>query len=48
MAEVHTLPFLRSKMGRLFRDVLGRVNQRIAERADEVLVLVAGLPWKLK
>ena len=37
-----------TKLGRLFQDMLGRVNQRIAERADEVLLLVAGLPWKLK
>ncbi len=48
MAAVHTLPFLRSKMGQLFRDMLGRVNQRIAEYTDEVMLLVAGLPWKLK
>ena len=37
-----------TKLGRLFQDMLGRVNQRVAERADDVLLLVAGLPWKLK
>lgn len=38
-----------SKYGRLYRDALGRANQRIAgSAADEVLLLVAGLPWKLK
>ncbi len=37
-----------TKLGRFFRDMLGRANQRIAQRADEVLLLVAGLPWKLK
>jgi adenosylcobinamide kinase / adenosylcobinamide-phosphate guanylyltransferase len=37
-----------SKYGRLYRDSLGRANQRIATQADEVLLLVAGLPWKLK
>lgn len=37
-----------SRLGILFRDMLGRANQRIAERADEVILLVAGLPWKLK
>lgn len=37
-----------SKLGRFFRDMLGRANQRIAQHADEVLLLVAGLPWKLK
>jgi adenosylcobinamide kinase/adenosylcobinamide-phosphate guanylyltransferase len=35
-------------LGRLFRDALGWANQRIAVAADEVLLLVAGLPWSLK
>ncbi len=37
-----------NKLGRLYRDVLGRANQRLAESADEALLLVAGLPWRLK
>ena len=37
-----------SRLGRLYRDALGRANQHIAQAADEVLLLVAGLPWKLK
>lgn len=37
-----------SRLGRAFRDMLGRANQRIAQEADEVLLLVAGLPWRLK
>jgi adenosylcobinamide kinase/adenosylcobinamide-phosphate guanylyltransferase len=37
-----------SRLGRLYRDTLGRANQRIAQSADEVLLLVAGLPWPLK
>jgi adenosylcobinamide kinase/adenosylcobinamide-phosphate guanylyltransferase len=37
-----------SKLGRLYRDALGRANQRLAQAADEVLLLVAGLPWRLK
>ncbi|MCY4018310.1 MAG: bifunctional adenosylcobinamide kinase/adenosylcobinamide-phosphate guanylyltransferase [Chloroflexi bacterium] len=37
-----------SRLGVLFRDMLGRANQRVAERADEVILLVAGLSWKLK
>jgi adenosylcobinamide kinase/adenosylcobinamide-phosphate guanylyltransferase len=36
------------RLGRLYRDALGRANQRIAQQADEVLLLVAGLPWRLK
>lgn len=35
-------------LGRLFRDALGRANQAIATRADEVWLLVAGIVWKLK
>lgn len=35
-------------LGRTFRDLLGRVNQQFAEAADEVYLLVAGLPLRLK
>lgn len=35
-------------LGRAFRDMLGRVNQRFAESAAEVHLLVAGLPLQLK
>lgn len=37
-----------SRLGRLYRDALGRANQRLAAAADRVLLLVAGLPWELK
>jgi adenosylcobinamide kinase/adenosylcobinamide-phosphate guanylyltransferase len=37
-----------TKLGRLYRDALGRANQRFAQHADEVFLLVAGLPWRLK
>ena len=37
-----------TRLGNRYRDMLGRVNQRIAEAADEVLLLVAGIPWRLK
>ncbi|MEO0598283.1 MAG: bifunctional adenosylcobinamide kinase/adenosylcobinamide-phosphate guanylyltransferase [Chloroflexota bacterium] len=35
------------RLGRLYRDALGRANQRIASVSDQVLLLVAGLPWQL-
>ncbi|MDX2163456.1 MAG: bifunctional adenosylcobinamide kinase/adenosylcobinamide-phosphate guanylyltransferase [bacterium] len=36
------------RLGRLYRDSLGRANQRIAQHADQVMLLVAGLTWTLK
>ena len=36
------------KLGRLYRDGLGRANQRIASMADSVLFMVAGLPMRVK
>lgn len=37
-----------TRLGRVYRDALGRANQRIAQAADEVILMVAGLPWHLK
>jgi len=37
-----------TRLGVLYRDMLGRANQRVAQAADEVLLLVAGIPWRLK
>jgi adenosylcobinamide kinase / adenosylcobinamide-phosphate guanylyltransferase len=37
-----------SPLGREYRDALGRINQRLATQADEVLFLVAGLPLRIK
>jgi adenosylcobinamide kinase / adenosylcobinamide-phosphate guanylyltransferase len=36
------------RLGRLYRDALGIANQHIAQAADEVILMVAGLPWFLK
>lgn len=36
------------KSGRLFRDLLGEMNQRIAQVADRVVLLVAGVPVAIK
>ncbi|RFU22233.1 bifunctional adenosylcobinamide kinase/adenosylcobinamide-phosphate guanylyltransferase [Geodermatophilus marinus] len=37
-----------TRSGRLFRDTLGTVNQRLAATADEVWFVVAGLPQRLR
>jgi adenosylcobinamide kinase/adenosylcobinamide-phosphate guanylyltransferase len=37
-----------TRSGRLFRDTLGAVNQRLAGTADEVWFVVAGLPQRLR
>ncbi len=36
-----------NRLGRLYRDLLGRANQMLAQCADEVYLMVAGLPMKI-
>jgi adenosylcobinamide kinase/adenosylcobinamide-phosphate guanylyltransferase len=35
-------------LGRAYRDLLGRANQRMAEEADHVIFMLAGLPMTIK
>jgi len=35
-------------ISRLYRDLLGKANQMLAQQADEVLMMVAGIPLSLK
>ena len=37
-----------NELARKFRDMAGRLNQRVAEIADEVFITVAGIPVKIK
>lgn len=37
-----------NRMGRLYRDLLARVNRMLAQAADEVYLMVAGLPQLIK
>lgn len=37
-----------NKMGREYRDIAGRVNQFLAQKADKVYITIAGLPVELK
>jgi adenosylcobinamide kinase/adenosylcobinamide-phosphate guanylyltransferase len=34
-------------LGRLYRDLLGRANQRLASQADPVIFMIAGIPMRL-
>lgn len=34
-------------LGRIYRDILGMVNKKVALAADEVILMVAGIPMKL-
>ncbi len=37
-----------SKLARRFRDALGRLNQEVARRADQVVLMASGLPIVIK
>jgi adenosylcobinamide kinase/adenosylcobinamide-phosphate guanylyltransferase len=37
-----------NEMSRLYRDLLGKANQQLAEVAEEVYFMVAGLPMQIK
>jgi adenosylcobinamide kinase / adenosylcobinamide-phosphate guanylyltransferase len=37
-----------NRMGRLYRDFLGRVNQMLAQAATEVYFMMAGIPLRVK
>jgi len=36
------------KLGRIFRDIAGRMNKKVADASDEVYLMVSGIPLKIK
>ena len=36
------------RLGRTYRDLLGKANQLLAQQADNVYLMIAGIPWQLK
>jgi adenosylcobinamide kinase/adenosylcobinamide-phosphate guanylyltransferase len=46
--EVGTGIVPENRLARQFRDIMGMANQRVAECADEVIWMVAGIPVKIK
>lgn len=38
----------KTKLGRIYRDILGKANQLIAQHANDVYFMVAGIPIKMK
>jgi len=37
-----------NKLGRIYRDLLGKANNLLAQNADEVYLMIAGIPVKIK
>lgn len=46
--EVGTGLVPEAKLGRVYRDILGKANQLIAQRSSKVYFMVAGIPMKMK
>lgn len=36
------------RLGRIYRDIAGRMNQKMASRAEEVILVTAGIPLRIK
>lgn len=36
------------KLGRIFRDIAGRMNKKVAEASKEVYLMISGIPVKIK
>lgn len=38
----------KNRLARDFRDIAGRINQKVAEKSNEVFFMVSGIPWRIK
>ena len=47
-SEVGLSPVPPNRLGRQFQDLLGTINQRAAQHADSVWLVVAGIPLRIK
>ncbi len=46
--EVGTGLVPEARLGRVYRDILGKANQLVAQRSSKVYFMVAGIPMKMK
>lgn len=46
--EIGLCPVAANKLTRIYTDIIGRMNQLIAENSDEVYFVVSGIPMKIK
>ena len=46
--EVGTGLVPEARLGRIYRDILGKANQLVAQRSSKVYFMVAGIPMKMK
>ena len=46
--EIGLCPVAANKLTRIYTDIIGRMNQFIAENSDEVYFVVSGIPMKIK
>ena len=46
--EIGLAPVAANKLTRIYTDIIGRINQLIAENSDEVYFVVSGIPMKIK
>lgn len=46
--EIGLAPVAANRLTRIYTDIIGRINQLIAQSSDEVYLVVSGIPMKIK